>query len=162
MSANTHESPPNVVVLGIGNALRTDEGIGSHAIKQLQSLTDLPADIQLLDGGTLGLDLLHYIDNCRALIVIDAIDAGKPAGTVLRMENEQIPAELVQKLSMHQAGLSDLLGILRLRGQEIPHLILVGIQPASFDWGLELSATVAASLDLLVKTIRAEIARLHA
>lgn len=157
------ESPMSkrVVVLGIGNSLRTDEGIGAHAIARLKTQHAFGEQVELLDGGTLGLDLLHYIDDCDALIVVDAIDAGKSPGTVLRMEGDDIPAELVQKLSMHQAGLSDLLGILRLRGDKIPTLILFGMQPASFEWGLELSPVAAKSMDTLVDAVAAEIGRVQ-
>lgn len=139
-----------IVVLGIGNTLRTDEGVGVHAIDRLRERHQLAEHVRVVDGGVLGLDLLPHLEDCDSLLVVDAIDGGHPPGTVMAMEGSSIPAELVNKLSMHQAGLADLLALLDLRGHRPRRLALFGVQPASLEWGLELSETLQPRLDGLV------------
>ena len=152
-TTNPSKPPASVMVLGIGNALRSDEGIGVHAIRELDARACLGDHVTLIDGGVMGLDLLPALEGCEALVVVDAIDAAQPPGTVLRMEGDDVPTDIIDKLSMHQAGLADLLGLLRLQGQRPPQLVLFGVQPASLDWGLELSPIGQQALQPLVAAI---------
>jgi hydrogenase maturation protease len=144
-------SQASIVILGIGNTLRADEGIGIHALERLLKNHRLADHVKAIDGGVMGLELLPYIEGSSALLLLDAIDAGKPPGTVVRLEGENVPAIWEQKLSMHQAGLADLLALLRMEGLLPQRLVLMGIQPAVIDWSLELSPAVEASCDSLVK-----------
>ena len=142
--------PANTIVLGLGNLIRSDDGVGIHAVQQLRSNTHVPDDVLVLDGGTLGLDLMTYVLGARRLLVLDAVDVGAPAGTVIR-----IPAQELKSLpgsgSVHLLGLADLLAALLITGQPIEEVILLGVQPENTEWGTSLSPPVAAALHELVQ-----------
>jgi hydrogenase maturation protease len=140
----------NILVLGVGNLLLMDEGVGVRAIEALLEKFEIPPEIDLVDGGTAGMELLGQLQDRDALIILDAVNCGKPAGTVVRMEGPQVPALLRRKISPHQLGLSDLLAAARMTDRLPPKLVLFGVQPKEMDTGLGLSPEVAASLQELV------------
>ena len=144
------------VVLGLGNFVRTDDGVGVHAIHRLQRDPRVPPDVVLLDGGTQGLALLPHVSGVRRLVVIDAIDAGRPPGTLLRFEGESLKG-LPGKPSVHQLGFADLMGALQLLGDSPGEVVVLGVQPESTGWGAELSAPVATALDPLVNCVVSEL-----
>ena len=139
----------NTVVLGLGNILHRDDGVGPQAIKRLRGDPRIPPDVSLIEGGTLGLELLSYVWDCSRLVVIDAVDVGEPPGTIVRMSGEELNS-LPGKSSVHQLGVSDLLVALRVLGQHQPTVVLVGLQSADTSWSTELSPPIAAAMDLLV------------
>jgi hydrogenase maturation protease len=142
------------VVLGLGNILHGDDGAGAQAISRLRADPRMPTDVSLVEGGTLGLELLPYVWDCARLILIDAIDVGEPPGTLVRMSGEELNS-LPGNSSVHQLGVSDLLVALRMLAERQPQVVLLGVQPGSTDWSCELSSLVAASIDSLVEaTIR--------
>jgi len=142
------------LVLGLGNVLHGDDGAGAQAISRLRADPRVAADISLLEGGTLGLELLPYVWGCARLIVIDAVDVGEPPGTVVKISGEQLNS-LPGNSNVHQLGVSDLLVALRMLAERQPEVVLLGVQPASTDWSCELSPPVAAAIDSLVEaTIR--------
>ncbi|MTJ84362.1 MAG: HyaD/HybD family hydrogenase maturation endopeptidase [Telmatospirillum sp.] len=147
-----------VVVLGIGNMLMTDEGIGVHAVEALQRRFILPDAVAVVDGGTTGMELLPDLENADHLIVIDAVRVGKPPATVVRLEGDDVPAFFKTKLSPHQVGLSDVLAALRFSGQAPRHVVLIGVQPVSLEMGMELSPDVARRLDEVLDLVSAELA----
>jgi hydrogenase maturation protease len=140
-----------VTVLGVGNILLQDEGLGVRAVEHLSAHYSLPEDVRLVDGGALGLNLLPLIEDTRALLIIDAIQANREPGTLVRLEGEDISSALALKMSMHQVGLRELLGVSALRQTLPSRLVFWGMQPASIGWGLELSPAVAAGLAELVE-----------
>src|SRR5271166_1556657 len=142
------------VVLGLGNILHGDDGAGARIIDRLRSDPRVPAHVSLVEGGTLGLELLPCVWDCARLIVIDAIDVDEPPGTLVRMSGEELNS-LPGNSSVHQLGVSDLLVALRMLAERQPQVVLLGVQPGSTDWSCELSSLVAASIDSLVEaTIR--------
>jgi hydrogenase maturation protease len=144
----------NTVVLGLGNVLHADDGVGPQAISRLGTDSRVPAGVSLIEGGTLGLELLPYVWDCARLIVIDAIDVGEASGTVVRISGEELNS-LPGKSSAHQLGVSDLLVALRMLAERQPQVVLLGVQPGSTDWSDALSPPVAAAMDSLVEaTIR--------
>jgi hydrogenase maturation protease len=145
------------LVLGLGNILLRDEGVGVRVVERLQELYQFPPDVQVLDGGTLGLDLMSYVEAADRLLVIDAMDAGAEPGTLGHLEGEEVPAFLSVKLSPHQMGLADLLAATRLRDVYPEQVVLWGVQPAVIDVGLDLSPVVAAQVDVLVDRAVAEL-----
>jgi hydrogenase maturation protease len=147
------------LVLGLGNSLLADEGVGIHVLKRLQECYHFPPDVQLLDGGTLGLDLLHHVEAADRLLVIDALELGAEPGMRARLEGEQVPAFLSVKLSPHQIGLADLLAASRLRQAYPEQVVLLGVQPAVIDVGLDLSPSVAAEVDALAEEAVMELHR---
>jgi len=149
----------NVLVLGLGNILLRDEGVGVRAVERLQERFDFPAEVQVLDGGTLGLDLLPYVETADRLLILDAVETDHTPGTLVRLYGDEVPAFLSIKVSPHQMGLADLLAASRLRGQFPRELVLWGVKPEIVDAGLELSPPIAAQLDALVDRAIAELAR---
>jgi len=137
------------LVLGVGNILERDEGLGVRAVEWLQAHARFPAngqEVTLLDGGTSGLELLGYFEGVDHLIVLDAIDADKAPGELIALEGDAVPASLMIKVSPHQVGLHDLLAAARLLGCAPPAIAVLGLQPESFGVGLELSPTIAAQI----------------
>jgi hydrogenase maturation protease len=147
------------LVLGLGNILLSDEGVGVRVVERLQERYEFPPDVELLDGGTLGMDLLAYVEAADRLLVLDALDMGAEPGTLGHLEGEEVPAFLSIKISPHQMGLSDLLAAARLREVYPEEIVLLGVQPAVIDVGLELSPVVAAQVDALVDKAVAELHR---
>jgi hydrogenase maturation protease len=99
----------NVLVLGIGNVLMMDDSVGVRAIEELQRRYHFPDGVELLDGGTSGIELLSHIEGRDNLIIIDALKSGHSPGTVVRVEGEDVPARFMTRISPHQLGLSDVL-----------------------------------------------------
>lgn len=147
----------DTLVLGIGNILLQDEGLGVRALERLTQDYCVPSAIQLVDGGVMGLDLLPYLEDLSTLLVIDAVQIGQPPGTLIRLEGDAIPAALALKMSMHQAGLQELLATSRLQGTSPSKVVLWGMEPANVDWGLDLSVPVATGLDALVQAVVEEL-----
>ena len=147
----------DILILGIGNVLLTDESIGVRALKELERRYSFPANVELLDGGTAGIELLRHISNRDYLIIIDAMKCGRKPGTVVRVEGDDVPAAFRTRISPHQLGLSDLLAAAILTAELPKKLVLFGVEPESIDIGLDLTATVEASVDKLVHAIVAEL-----
>ncbi|HVB87005.1 MAG TPA: HyaD/HybD family hydrogenase maturation endopeptidase [Candidatus Dormibacteraeota bacterium] len=141
--------PAPITVVGVGNLVHTDDGLGIHAIQRLQADPRVPKDVALIDGGTFGLELLAYLQDCSQLILIDAADLGQEPGTLVRMTGAEL-CGLPCGASVHQLGVADLLATLPLVSDVPCEILLLGAQPASTDWGTELTAPVAAALDKIV------------
>ncbi|MBY0431367.1 MAG: HyaD/HybD family hydrogenase maturation endopeptidase, partial [Rhodospirillales bacterium] len=146
-----------VVVLGVGNILLSDEGVGVRAVEALQEAYAFPPEVEVLDGGTLGMELLDPLAGADHLIIADCIKAGQTAGTLLRYAGDQVPAFFRTKISPHQVGMSDVLATLKLMGQEPGSVTLHGIQPASMETGMELTSLIAERLPALVQALAADI-----
>jgi hydrogenase maturation protease len=147
----------SVLVLGIGNLVMGDDGVGVVAVQQLQSAYRFPANVRVVDGGTLGLDLLPMLENITNLIMIDAVETGGVPGTCVRLCGEDLPVALETKLSPHQMGLKDLLAVSGLMGHTPEEMVLFGVQPGSIKMELGLTAEVQASLECLVNGVLAEL-----
>ncbi len=146
-----NEARRRVVVLGMGNVLRRDEGLGIRALQRLAERYSPRDDIQFIDGGTLGLELLSYLEDAGRLLVLDAALTDGPPGTLLRVENDDVPAFFGMRSSPHEVGLPDLLAVTRLRGTKPPEIVVLGMQPGVIELGWDLSIEVAAKLDALVE-----------
>ena len=140
-------------LIGLGNILMGDDGVGVHAVEALKRKYDFPEEVRLLDGGTLGLDLLHLIEGMDRVLFIDAVDLKKSPGTVAVIEGEAIPSLLEPKLSLHHVGLADLLFASSFLGTRPAEIALVGIQPETLEIGLKLSKTVMGRFEQLLQAI---------
>ena len=148
----------NVLVLGIGNLLMRDDGVGVHVVQRLiDDQPRLPDDVRVVDGGTLGLDLLPLVDEARALVVVDAVDLRARPGTVRILRDAELNDTPGGHLSPHQVGLRDLLAVGRLTGRLPDRLALVAVQPAAIEPGLDLTAACRAAVPRAVAAVRAEI-----
>lgn len=142
--------PAHTVVLGLGNILHSDDGVGPLAVERLKQDRRVAAEATLIDGGTLGLELLGDVWGASRLLVLDAVDVGHQPGTLIRMADKDLDA-LPGRASVHQLGVADLLVALRVLAGRVPVVVLLGVQPATTEWGTTLSAPVAAALDSLVE-----------
>lgn len=146
-----------ILILGLGNILLQDEGLGVRAAERLAARYRLPPEVQVMDGGVMGLDLLPHLEGVTHLLITDAVQTGQPPGSLVRLEGEAIPAALSLKMSMHQVGLQELLALAGFQGTLPEQVVLWGLEPASLDWGLELSAPIAAQIDALVDAAVGEL-----
>lgn len=145
------------LVLGVGNKLMSDEGVGVHAVERLVAEYTLPQEVQVLDGGTLGMDLLYYLDGVENLLIVDAAETGKEAGTMIRLQDDEVPAFMSIKISPHQMGVPDMLAAARLKDLYPKQLVLWGIQPEQIRIGLDLSPALASKLDSLTSHLAGEL-----
>ncbi len=149
----------NILVLGLGNILTSDEGVGVRAIEALIARSTLPEGVEIVDGGTSGMELLELMMGRDLIIVADAISAdGHAPGDILRLDGEDLDQFFRQRMSPHQIGLSDVLAALHLMDAAPGRLVLFGVVPESLDLGLELTPKIAASRDRLADMIEAEVA----
>jgi len=150
----------DVVVLGLGNILLGDEGVGVRAVERLAARYTLALEVTVMDGGTAGMDMLDLLAGRDHVVVVDAVHAEGPPGTVVRLAGDDVPAFFRTRISPHQLGLSELLAALELMGESPGGLTLIGVVPEDLDGGLELTATVAGTVDTLVALTVAELDRL--
>ncbi|WP_100487221.1 Ni/Fe-hydrogenase, b-type cytochrome subunit [Sporolactobacillus pectinivorans] len=157
MTAAIVDEARKITVLGIGNALYTDEGLGVQILPRLESALKGVADIEFIDGTTEGMQLLGPVEATQALIVIDAINAGKEPGTCIKLEKKQIPSFNGIKMSVHQIGFQEVLSAAQLRDRLPEKMVMIGIQPASLELGTEMSPTVQSAIPGLIKQVKKQI-----
>lgn len=151
----------DILVLGIGNILLRDEGVGVRIAEALiaasgSSGIDLPRGTRVVDGGTLGLDLLPLFDEARAAILIDAVNLGLAPGTVVVLRGEQVGAMPGKPVSAHELGLVELVEAARLVGNLPASISIVGVEPADISVGLELTSAVQAAVPRAMELVRDE------
>ncbi|ALC18029.1 hydrogenase maturation protease [Desulfuromonas soudanensis] len=143
-------------IIGIGNPLMGDDGIGIAAVAALEK-EGVPEGVDIIDGGTGGLTLLTLMEGAKRVILVDAVETGSPPGTILRLAGEDLePETAASSLSLHSGGLPEVLALGRALGT-LPPLILFGVQPHSVEVRLGLSDPVAAALPPLLALIREEL-----
>ena len=143
-----------VLVIGLGNPLMGDDGLGLAALERLRSGPTLPESVELVDGGTWGLNLLHRIESAEQVLFLDAVNAGRAPGETVIMEREELPRLLGVKLSPHQIDLREVLALAELRETLPKTMAALGLQPASVELRAGLSPAVAERLDTLVGAAR--------
>jgi hydrogenase maturation protease len=148
------QSPPQVLVLGLGNVLCGDDGLGVAALARLQRDFVAPEHVRLLDGGTLGLSLLPLLEEADEVVVLDAVRAEAAPGTPVRLEGDEVAPAVRERLSPHQVGVSDLLDALRWRSTWPRRLVLLGVVPETLAPGFGLSPAVRDALPGLVDAAR--------
>lgn len=148
-----------ILVLGLGNTIMTDDGFGVRVVEVLSSRYRFRGDVRLLDGGTLGLDLLPHLEDTARLLIIDALEMKAPPGTVFRLAGEEVPRAFASKLSVHQMGAQDLLAVSELMGHLPGELVVWGAQPECIEMGTELTTTMATALEPVVAGVVGELQR---
>lgn len=144
-----------ILILGVGNLILRDEGVGVHAVRELEK-RDLPAHVEVIDGGTYLMDLLGVIQEAERIIVIDALKGGGEPGTIYRVKPDDLMAEGERTLSLHQVGLLDVLGMVKQLGGD-PHAVIIGVEPKEISWGMELTPEVEAKLPKVIETVLGEL-----
>ena len=155
---SSHERRATWSVIGVGNVVLSDDGLGVHAVRRLAERHDV-AGVEIVEGGTAGLLLLPCLADARRAIVVDAIDTGAAPGTLVRLEGGDLDRGLATVSTVHDVGLADLLGAARISGAWPEELVLHGAQPGSTAVGAELTAPLAACLDRLVDRVASDLAR---
>jgi hydrogenase maturation protease len=145
------EQPTRKVVLGLGNILNRDEGLGVQALQVMAKQLGSQADVEFVDGGVLGMNLLMLVEECSHLLVLDATDARQPPGTLIQLRREQIPLYSGIKMSEHQITFQEVLGLANIRGKLPEHLHLIGAQPADLSIGIGVSPVIEQVLPELVQ-----------
>ena len=143
------------LVLGIGNILLRDEGVGVRVVEAMRGLT-LPEDVECIDGGTSGADLVDEVADRAKVIVIDAVQAGGEPGAVFRLGAEDLMPGAGREISLHEFGLCDTLATARHLGCAPREVVIFGVQPKEISAGLDLSPEVAASVPKVIDLVLAE------
>ena len=152
---NQHK--PRILVLGVGNILLKDEGVGVKAIEKLLGEYTFSPNVELLDGGTLGMALMDPIMACDRLVVVDAVVDGRDPGTIYHLTGIEMGKSVAFKNSMHQTDLLETLATCKLLGN-CPETVVIGVEPKDFDpWGTELTPPVQARLEDVCQAVLREI-----
>jgi hydrogenase maturation protease len=154
------QRPVQLLVLGLGNVLCGDDGLGAAAIALLDRRFIAPEGVQVLDGGTLGLSLIPWIEDSAATILVDAIRDDAAPGSLVRLEGDEVGPAVEARLSVHQVGVADVFAGLQLLGRVPPHLVLWGLVPQTLELGLGRSAIIEERLPELVDRVVGEARRL--
>jgi hydrogenase maturation protease len=149
-----------LLVLGLGNAICSDDGLGVAAVEGLLRDYEAPEGARVLDGGTLGLTLLPELEIAERAILVDAIRDDAPIGSFVRLEGDDVAPAVAARLSPHQIGVADLLDAAHWLGRYPRHVVLLGLVPGSIELGLERSPAVEAGLPRLVREVTEEARRL--
>ncbi len=151
------KSDKRILVLGVGNILFTDEGIGVRCVEELQNRFTCSSNVTLMDGGTLGTKLMGPIMESDYLIVIDAVLCDDAPGSIYRLMGDDLRKSLAFRNSMHQTDLVDTLGMCELVGNR-PEAVVLGMEPLDYQsMALELSPAAQNSMPAMIEAVRAEI-----
>jgi hydrogenase maturation protease len=150
------ESPKPILILGIGNILLKDEGVGVHTINKIVEM-DLPADIEIMDGGTKGIDLLFSIEGRKKVIVVDTVTAGEPPGTIYRFTEESLVDMAPGLRTAHGIDFTYVVRTSQMLGTKPDEIIFIGIEPADMSEGIGLSPLIEKRVPALIKMVMKEI-----
>lgn len=151
------ETTKKIIVIGIGNTLYSDEGVGVHILPYLEDALSDCDNIEIVEGITDGMKLLGPVEEADYLIIIDAINADKEGGSIITLVDEEIPAYFGIKMSIHQIGFQEVLNAARFRDNLPEKMILIGVQPSSLELGLELSDVVRSKIPKVVELVTNQI-----
>lgn len=145
------------MVIGVGNLLLKDEGVGVHVAQELQK-KPLPSQVEVLDGGVAGMGLLDFFPEAGKVLLIDAVDMNLHPGAVVRFTPEEVRAkEGGLRFSSHDIGLLEVLDVAKVLHQRPPEVVIIGIQPKEISWGMELTSEVQAAVAKAVELVWEEI-----
>lgn len=147
----------SILVLGIGNILLRDEGVGVRVVERLQQM-DLPASVEAVDGGTAGADLLDVIAERQKVIIVDAVDADIEPAAILRFTGDELACNDTPDISMHDLGIAETLAMTKMLGCAPKKVVFFGVKPADLTPGLELSKPIAEAMNSVIELVLTEIA----
>ncbi|SNZ15745.1 HyaD/HybD family hydrogenase maturation endopeptidase [Hydrogenobacter hydrogenophilus] len=142
-----------VLVLGIGNILLSDEGVGVRVVEELRKNYSFSDGVELMDGGTLGIDLLYFMEGFERLLVVDAVLGGGPPGTLYKLKDEEVKAYFRKKVSAHELGFQEVLALADLLGKKPKEVVMIGIEPESLDLSVELSYSIKRRMQDLIDKV---------
>ena len=141
------------VVLGVGNILLSDEGFGVRVAEALLQRFRFPDEVEVLDGGTLGIELMRFLDGAERLILIDAIHGPAQPGSFHVIRGEAVRLYFKEKVSMHELGIQEVLASLVVMEKPIEEIVVVGVVPLSLEISLDLTPLIAARIDEAVESV---------
>lgn len=145
------------VVLGVGNVILADEGVGVRVVEALERDYLMPPGVNVIDAGTSGMEMLDDLSHLDFLLVVDAIAAGKAPGELVQLRGDAVPVFFRRNLSPHGIGLSDVLAALEFLGAEPKETVILGVQPTSLELSTELTPAIAKRIPELVAQVVAEL-----
>jgi len=143
-----------ILIVGMGNFLYRDEGVGVHVIHQMENM-ELPGHIDLLDIGTSTMDLFVHLEGIKKMVVVDAMKAGGSPGSVYRCKPEDLMPKDESPISLHEVGLLESLAMAKKKGIEI-ETVVIGVEPKVMDWGVELSEEVKRKIPTIIEVVLKE------
>lgn len=146
------------LVVGLGNPLMADDGVGLAALERLREEYEIPAGVELEDGGTWGMMLLPSIEEARELLLLDAVRTASPAGTLSLLGRDQLPLYFSHKISPHQIDMREVLAVAELRGNLPSRLAVVGVEPELVEMRHSLSPSVEARVGDMVEAAVRQLA----
>jgi len=146
------------LILGVGNILLGDEGVGVRIAQALEKRPEILSHFDIVDGGTCGMELLDDMANREHIIIVDAVLANKAPGEIIVLHDEQVPTFFSRKISPHQLGICDVLSALKLTDEFPQNLCLIGIQPESLEAGIGLTETIQKAMPKIFATLNQVIA----
>lgn len=152
-----NNSDKKITILGIGNTLFQDEGVGIHVLPLLEEMFQGDPDIEIVEGLTDGMKLLGPVEDANYLIVIDAINAGVKGGELITLVGDEIPAYFGIKMSIHQLGFQEVLFAAKLRDRYPEHIVMFGMQPCTLELGLELTEVNQSKLPELADLVGRQV-----
>jgi hydrogenase maturation protease len=156
----TNKNEKQIMVLGVGNLIFTDEGVGIHVIRKLEERYGFPENVSIQDGGVLGINLLGVISAADHLIVVDAVKNGGKPGDLHRLEGKEIPKRILAKNSLHQVDLLEALTLCQAL-DKVPETVIIGVEPKDIESvGLKLTPPVQEKMDSLLEMVLKELDRL--
>lgn len=157
-----------ITVLGVGNILMQDEGIGVRVVEQLLCQYTFPPNVQVLDGGTLGMELLRFLVGTDKLILVDAVAGNLPPGSLYQFRNDEVKAYFKEKVSMHELGIQDVLSVMDVLEKPVQEIMILGVQPLTIDIGLEMTPLIGKTVEIIVQKVllalknwRVEVVEIH-
>ncbi|MCX8031675.1 MAG: HyaD/HybD family hydrogenase maturation endopeptidase [Thermodesulfovibrionales bacterium] len=143
----------SIGLIGLGNILLKDEGVGVHAINKIRKEYSFTPHVEIIDGGTLGLDLLPYFEKYSKILIVDAANLNESPGTIKVFNINELSKLICKKFSVHHIGLPDIITACKLLNLHHEEIKLIGIQPYSIESGLELSPLISNKINLLIDHI---------
>jgi len=154
-SSREKQRRPSILIVGMGNILMSDEGVGVHIVEAMRD-GNLPENVELLDGGTASADLLDSLGHRDKVIILDAVKGGNEPGTLYRFSRDDVALQSQKLLSLHQVSLLETLAMADLLGCLPRQILIFGIEPRKVDWGLELSPDVASVVPRVIELVLSE------
>lgn len=142
-----------ITILGVGNILMQDEGFGVRVVEELLHQYTFPENVQVLDGGTLGMELLRFLVGTDKLVLIDAVAGGLPPGSLYQFNHDEVKAYFKDKVSMHELGIQDVLAVMEVLEKPAKEIRILGVQPLAIDIGLTLTPIVADAVENVVEKL---------
>jgi hydrogenase maturation protease len=146
-----------IVVLGVGNLLLSDEAVGVRAVEEIERRYHLPEHVELIDGGTSGMEVMGSLAHADQVLILDAVKSGAAPATLVKLVGAEVPKFFSLKMSPHQVSLADVLATLEFAGESPKNVTVLGVEPVSLEYALGLTPAVAERLPQLVETAIGEL-----